>query len=660
MQKAGDKVKVHMTIRDWSQSLHGTKVSAEHIVQATQNIKEYGVDSVQCAGGTFGQLLIRDDINPYQFVEKLTDHYEGIEKTMLNRNEVGLCISRQAPDVLEHILRRHAEVGVNRIDNFHHDNDPNMMRAIPFITRKLQEEGFAIRAQAGVTIQTNPDTMSRQDKIISQILKDTEEMLKQGHQGIYIKNANGVLSPDFTFAVVEALGQKFDEDTHFHTHNTFGYGYQNAVAAIVAGVDSMDGLPDALAEGTGQISLEKLDYQLKAQGVERQLGVNFEAMKKDEPSAYVVRTLYSDSELPFNKGLLKAAERAGSAGGAISSLPAVLDLAMLGKALNVSDPVEVQKIVYEQKEKNRSAFGFATNVTPSENIQDVQAYWDTYNKATKGSPAFSTLAIGTAQFMTGALGRVPDSVDKDIQKKVLEDSGMDRVSEFIPFEDMPAGMPSLKSALTDFGVPNPTDDEASFMALNSMEAASFVQRARAGLLSPIEPSFPMNLKDGGALADYRADIFAIVYKSLEVYKAEDGFYDGYDYQTLFDEGRILDVEQGDIDYVVNRNAMLNWGGYVRDKANELNDMLDALQDRLAQDDVGNAFPRQVNRSILALSLQLGVPSSAMRSVSLGEHPRSQLSEEWDEADSVYPQEYDEDESFDLVAGVEQQINPDVS
>ncbi len=617
MNKISNSVKVHMTVRDWSQSLHGTRVSAENMIEATENWKDYGVNSIECAGGTFGQFFVRDDRDPYEFVGKLARHYEGAERTMLNRNECGLSVSRQKPDVLEYILRRHAQLGIECVNNFHHDNDPAMMRAITHITGKLQDEGHNFYIAANLAIQSNPNTMAQQEKIISDLLQDTEDMLKQGRdidggagriiKKLRFKNANGVLCPDFTYAATTAFKNAFDIEIGLHTHNSYGDGYQNAIAFIEAGGDSIDGLPEALAEGTGQISLQKLDYLLREQGVSRGLNLNFNAMRLDEDAAYTVRALYSATELPYDKDVLKSGKDSGSAGGAITSLRSLVAEGVLSRSLNTDDWSVIQKTIYEKKKENRAAFGYVTNVTPAENIQDMQAAGDVYGSAQAGKPvSFGSFGIGTIALLSGELGRVPKGVDKDVQNKALAYKGLTAPVIPKPFEQLSPGLGDLKAQLEKSGIEDPTDEEASYLALNSAKGAAFVKKRREHALNPQEPQFPRNLQNEGAIEAYKGDIFKAAYMSLELYKIADGHYDGVDYRELYEEGGIEGISQDQIEDVADEFPQLDWKYYALELRAELTRHMDALKTNLRMDGADSSVTLQVNRSILSIGTQLGL------------------------------------------------------
>ena len=631
-QTSKNPLKIHMTFRDWNQSNHSTNVSAEHMIAAMPNVHEYGIGSAQLAGGTFGQLLIKNDINPYGYVPKLTDHVNKetgpdnrIEVSALFRNEVGLSVSRQAPDVLEHIIRRHAEMGVDRLDNFHHTNDHRMMPAVPHICQKLQDEGHDIYAQAGITIQSNPNSIADKQRIIDEILFEAEKMIESGHKGLYVKNASGVLYPDLGFDTVSALRGNFDQSIGFHMHDTYGYGYQTTLAVIEAGADSVDALPHALAEGTGQISIDKLVYVMKKQGgsmLERLPLVNLDAMRQDEFAAFAVRGQYSGLELPFDPELFEIAEASGSAGGALTSLMNVYGT-NLRHAMPKLDDKEILQKVLEKKAEIREALGYVTNVTPTEDMLNAQAVAAVYTEATRGiEVSFYGFSEPTKRFLTGALGKVPVGVDPDLQRRALEEAGLEEVVPVVPFEGRKPEIGALKQELVTKGIKKPTDDEATFLAMNAGEGVSFVQRKRAGELNPTEPQLPRVLDEGGALQGYKGALFQVAYDLLDLHKIEIGHYEGADYHALHKKGWIIDVDDEDIEAASDRFEKVDLSGYADELRQKIEKNIKNLEQSLMEQGADRSLAFNAQKVIVRLASGIGVPNEHVPRMDLTQFPKS--------------------------------------
>ena len=164
-------VEINITARDGWQSNHGMNVTADDFVSAYEHAGEYGVKSFQTEGGTTEDLNTKKGRDPAVYMKTVGDHFKqaGVEQTSLIRGECGSAYSRQPYDVLKATIKRQADNGVNVLQNFHAMNDINMLRGVTKASAELVEEhGYDLRVQGGITIQQNPDSLERKDEIIEE------------------------------------------------------------------------------------------------------------------------------------------------------------------------------------------------------------------------------------------------------------------------------------------------------------------------------------------------------------------------------------------------------------------------------------------------------------------------------------------------------------
>lgn len=96
---------------------------------------------------------------------------------------------------------------------------------------------------------------------------------ESGVASIGLADTIGVAVPSEVTALVEAVGARVEVGLGVHLHDTRGLGVANALAAIAAGIDRVDGSVGALggcpfAPGaSGNLALEDLDHVLVAEGV---------------------------------------------------------------------------------------------------------------------------------------------------------------------------------------------------------------------------------------------------------------------------------------------------------------------------------------------------------------------------------------------------------
>lgn len=619
-------VKLNFTARDGWQSNHGTRVPADEMNQAYANVGNYGIDSVQAMGGTFTDLPTKYNRQPFDFMNSVGGHFKDQdikEISALWRGECGTSYSRQPADVLEANIGKHLDAGVNVFQNFHAMNDINMMSSIPAMVKKEAEQrGVEASVMLGLVIQENPDTLERKEELLEEFENFIRKGLECGHKDIYIKNANGVLkSPEFVTDVIQMIKQKFPEQkVGFHMHNTYGHAPEMSLAAIKAGVDSIDVLPNAFSEGTAQMGMDSLLHYIEHSGddaikARAPVGYDMEAIKQDEAQQYYTRAKYSATEMVFNSENLKVAEAAGSAGGAISALKSIEGLIPnLSAALNVSEWSDIQKAVYEQKEANRASLGYPTNVTPHELMQDMQAAIDVMVVA-RGGKAFDQLSAGTIEYLSGQLGRVsptadpalqnraikksietmtddlqamsPDASGYDAKKSMLNDlqkadesysSGNNEKAIEYPITlpsvyDLEPGLDIARKKLENEGV-EPTDDEVLIAAISGETGIKFVMGEIESLK---EPFMPRAIQEGQELHSIAPSIYEIGYTAVELTKVKSGFY-------------------GDISGQDERAQILQ---------TQISDEVAHVQDQLKSDGVSSSVARKANNYITQFSKQKG-------------------------------------------------------
>ena len=582
-------VEANLTLRDWAQSNHGTNITAEDFIAAFEHVLHYDVNTYQTAGGTFHDLLIRKGWNPFEFNRIIGNHFKDLTQTALVRGECGFGYSRQPLDVLGSSISRYAMGGINIFHNFSPMNDINIMRGVPIIVNKLHEDmGLDVYAQGGIVIQENPNTKSEQIKILSGIYSFARDLLLSGHKDFYLKNANGILRPDFVFELVQGLNERFDEKVYLHMHNTYGLAYENYMAAAEAGVTGLDFLPHVLAEGTAQPSLETYKYAaLKSKNqivIDRIPVLSLDSMNKDRDAQIVLRATNSKFEMPYSPEKLAIAKDAGSAGGAISALKGMDSVIRpLLHLFETDDFNTVQVAIYEQKAKNREDLGYPSNVTPLELMQDVQAAIDVMSIA-NGGEAFDLLGPITLDYLTGALGKVSDTVNPSLQKRALDYRGLDHVVILNSIEDLEPGLPSVRASLVNAGI-NATKDDVAIVASSGDDGLKLVN---GDVKSQQAVPLLMDQQKGGDLYEVAPSMFRVAYAAVELTRLRGGFYSGVNG---------LDERADYLEY---------------DMMQEIND----IAKKLADGKYDSSVVAKANRYISALASGLGADSKHIMNIDM--------------------------------------------
>lgn len=528
-------VEVHLTLRDGGQSNQGAKFAGSEFAAAFPNAKDYGVPAIQTGGGTFMAEFVRQGRNPEETIKTIGDNFQGLEQTALYRSEFGLSTKRLPLDVHRYTLGLLQQGGIKTLQNFHGMNDPSMTGFLPPLAKE-----FGMKVLGTVCIQVNPDTMDNMDAVIEEHLDFIQQLLDQGHDGIYLKSANGVLDPKFTEKLVSRIRERFGPDLYIgmHAHNTYGLAVENYLAGIRAGVSSVDLLPDAYAEGTAQPGISVMMHAMEHSGdpaivARMPKNINIEAIKADEAATYLFRGAYRGNEMEYNEKAIQNALDAGSAGGAIGVVKGMSMRQVLAKSLGTDDWNVIRDELYRMKANVvRKELGYPTNVTPYELMMDLQAAQCVVSVANGRAP-MDMIHPMAMNYLVGDWGKVSKTVNPELQQRALKMRGLTEVVKLKPIEELGSGMDAASAVLKGHGVKYPKKSEAYVWATvgaswNDDDAAKqYITGSRARTLtSRSTPDLPGHLQAGKPLHDFAPTIFKIAYTALNAQKLESGFFKG--------------------------------------------------------------------------------------------------------------------------------------
>ncbi len=570
--------------RDFYQSTNGHKQSADDFVNEYKNVANYWdedavkagqtVKSVQVAGGARQGLTNKNGMDCMEDLRQTVGHFRdaGVQEIgALWRGDCGTSYSRLHEDTLRKNIRKHLEAGVNTLQNFNGMNTIEMMESAPrLLKQEAKKLGVEAKAIGTICIQQNPDTLDRRDEVLGEMLMHATDLVKTGHQDFYLKCANGVLEDeDFVAEAVQMLKKEFPEQKiGLHMHSTYGYAPKIAEAVTAAGIDSVDVQVDAHAEGPAHMALGIFQHTLEHSSNESAksrapVGLNLDEISKDDALRYANRLRYAQYEMSFDLDSVVIAEQAGAAGGAIGSLKGIDGLVRnVSSAIKVdeNDWESIRNAVYKQVSKNASSFGYATNVTPYQLMQDLQGAMD----ASSSADDFHFMANETVEYFSGQLGNVSSTADPHIQNKAIKqaivgkqaqldkmsngDQGYDALQQMVSdlkqadklYEDgkitrairQPMRLPRVKDLpkpiaeqeLKAAGVSNPTDDQILNVEVNKAEGLKF---AKGEMPAFVAPQWPEMMEEGGALRDVAPLISQIGFDAVELHKhTAIGFYEG--------------------------------------------------------------------------------------------------------------------------------------
>lgn len=238
---------------------------------------------------------------------------------MADADEIGVRLSRRAGVVYRALVpnlkgaERAARAHVDKVKlmlsatDAHSQNNanaPTMQALAQFrpAVRLLQQEGIVVGGSIAVAFGcpfSGPTPLERLDQICA-------EYLNMGVREVSLADTAGTGNPVLVHEVVSALRGKFPElHLTLHLHNTRGLAFANALAGLMAGVDSLDASAGGLGgcpfipHASGNIATEDLVQGLEAMGIET--GVNLKA----------VLQVAADVEQVVGHGLESFTHRAG-------------------------------------------------------------------------------------------------------------------------------------------------------------------------------------------------------------------------------------------------------------------------------------------------------------------------------------------------------------
>lgn len=443
--------------RDAIQSLFGTNPSADEIIAAYPEAYLTGATAIQTGGGTFFDIFAKKGRNEWEEIEKILTHFKdrGVEQSALIRGDFLFGYEPQPYDVIEAMVFEYAEMGMNVLQNFHGMNDPRCLVGVVKAVKKAQEAGHNIRAQGTICIEDNPNIT------VESCLEFARELVAMGHEGFYLKSASGVLDPEFTRQLTAALLDEFpDQEIGIHVHSTYGKAPVCYMAAIDEATKrgktiTIDVQNPALAGSTAHPSMLKMAHLIRNhpfQHIKDNLPtLNMAAIKNSLSSLFRMRFIYRNFESSYDPRLLEAMRKARAAGGASATLknPKLLD--QLVKALGTDDWTEIQIKIYEEQAQILEDLGDPTQVTPyAKNTTDM-AISNIINDG-----RYRWIPPGVVDYLVGRHGRVPDTVNPELQAKALKQAELEAPIEYVPSTEREGALPEAERKLIEAGIENPT------------------------------------------------------------------------------------------------------------------------------------------------------------------------------------------------------------
>jgi oxaloacetate decarboxylase alpha subunit/pyruvate carboxylase subunit B len=439
-------------LRDGHQSLAATRMSTAQMLPAAPILDEMGFSGLETWGGaTIDSCLRFLNENPFDRLRTLKKIAPRTPQIMLLRGQNIVQYTSFPDDVVEAFVRANAAAGQDVFRIFDALNDTrNLVTAI----KTVLDCGKHARGEICYTISPV--------HTIEAFVEMGVELEKMGCHSIGIKDMSGIIAPRVAFELVKELKRRVGLPITLHTHDTAGLGAASYLAAIDAGVDTVETSIAPFANGTGQPDTVRMLALLEGHP---------RCPKFDPAKLLELRVYFEDVYKQLGKFTSPANERVDSdilvfqvPGGMLSNFRT--QLAEQGMADKFDAVVREIPVV-------REALGWIPLVTPTSQIVGTQAMMNVKFGRWK------MICQPAQDIALGKYGKAPGPINPQVLAQVEKQSGQKVVTQR-PADLLAPGMEGYRSQCAGKGLP--TDDETVVLF------AMFPQQVEALIKSPAAPA----------------------------------------------------------------------------------------------------------------------------------------------------------------------------
>ncbi len=390
-------------LRDANQSLMATRLPYSDYEQILPTMDKAGYYSVECWGGaTFDSCLRYLNEDPWERLRNLRKNLPNTKLQMLLRGQNLLGYKHYHDDVVEKFVELSVKNGIDILRIFDALNDFRNIRTALEATKKAGAIASGCISYTQSPVHT-----------VEKYVEMCKELKTMGFDTICLKDMAGTMSPyeaeHLIKGIKDAVG---DMPLILHTHCTTGLAYMTILKAVEAGVDVIDTATSCFSNGTSQPATESLYYALEQLGVST--GLNEDAINAVNDYFKPIKQKYIDNGTlnPKSMGTDAMALVYKVPGGMLSNMIANLtDM----KAMDKFDAAlaEIPNV--------RKDLGYPPLVTPLSQMVGNQAVTNVLL-----GERYKTVSKEVKNYFKGEYGLSPAPVNKDLEKRILAEAGMDK------------------------------------------------------------------------------------------------------------------------------------------------------------------------------------------------------------------------------------------
>lgn len=482
---------INTVLRDGHQSLAATRMSTAQMLPAAPILDGMGFAGLETWGGaTIDSCLRYLNENPFDRLRALKKAAPRTPQLMLLRGQNIVQYTSFPDDVVEAFVKANAAAGQDIFRVFDALNDVrNLVTAI----KAVKAAGKHARGEICYTLSPVHTA-----EAFVRMGKELEEL---GCDSIAIKDMAGIITPHVAAEIIRALKRSVGLPVALHTHDTAGLGAASYLAAIDAGVDTIETSIAPFANGTAQPDTVRMLTLLE--GHARRPDFDPAKLRQLREHFTEVYAQLSSFTSPANERVDSDTLTYQVPGGMLSNFRNQL------KEQGMADKLEA---VLAEIPHVREALGWIPLVTPTSQIVGSQAMLNVKFGRWKN------ISGPASDIIMGKYGRTPGPIAPELLDKVKKQTGKEPMTDR-PADVLEPRMDKLRAELTAANLP--TDDEAcvlhamfprEFAALHTgakKEAAPAGKPAVApapppASPPPVQPAAPVTASNrgGGAVRQF--------------------------------------------------------------------------------------------------------------------------------------------------------------
>lgn len=384
-------------LRDGQQSQIATRMPIEDMLPILETMDQAGYHALEVWGGaTFDSCLRYLGEDPWERLRTIRAHVKDTKLQMLLRGQNLLGYRNYADDVVEAVVKKSIENGIDVLRIFDALND---VRNLQTSIRAAKEAGGEV--QAAICYTTS------EVHTVEYFVELSRKMAAAGADSICIKDMAGVLEPAVATELVGQIKAAVDLPLELHTHATAGIGEMTLMRAVEAGVDIIDTCISSFSGGTSQPCTESMAIALEGLGYKT--GLDMDKLEAEAKYFAPVRAKFKENGT-LNPKVMETEPKAllyKVPGGMLSNL--ISNLADLGVSDKYSEVLaEVPRV--------RADLGFPPLVTPLSQMVGSQALMNVVS-----GERYKVVPSEIKDYVRGLYGASPAPIDADVKQLIIGD-----------------------------------------------------------------------------------------------------------------------------------------------------------------------------------------------------------------------------------------------